>query len=295
MPGKTTSVNLAIRHDPDQIKNLLLVLEHARADAWLRRDIRALEALLAPDSLEINYFGRFSRDDLLLQFFPRMVLQTFTIEDPVEYQFKGIGQIHVNPKIGLTFASGLRSILRQDPDIIMVGEIRDYETAEIAIQASLTGHLVLSTLHTIDAPSAVIRLVDMGVEPFLVASSLSAVLAQRLVRTLCPSCREAYEATPAERQYLSSPTATLYRGRGCEKCNETGYLGRIGIFELLVVDSDVRQMIAERVSAQDIKNVAAGKGVKTLFEDGLQKALQGVTSLQEVLRVTQKDYADISL
>jgi len=218
-----------------------------------------------------------------------------TIEDPVEYQIKGIGQIHVNPKIGMTFASGLRSILRQDPDIIMVGEIRDYETAEIAIQASLTGHLVLSTLHTIDAPSAVIRLVDMGVEPFLVSSSLSAVLAQRLVRTLCPSCREAYEATPAEKRYLPSSVSTLYRGKGCEKCNETGYLGRVGIFELLVVDNDIRQMIAEKVSAQDIKNYAAGKGIRTLFEDGLRKAIQGVTSLQEVLRVTQKDYADISL
>lgn len=218
-----------------------------------------------------------------------------TIEDPVEYQLKGIGQIHVNPKIGLTFASGLRSILRQDPDIIMVGEIRDYETAEIAIQASLTGHLVLSTLHTIDASSAVIRLVDMGVEPFLVASSLSAVLAQRLVRTVCPFCREEYNVTGAELVYFSTSMSTLYRGKGCPNCRESGYLGRTGIYELLLVDSDVRQMISDRVSAQDIKNYGVEKGMKTLFTDGLDKVLRGVTTLEEVLRVTQKDYADISV
>jgi general secretion pathway protein E len=218
-----------------------------------------------------------------------------TIEDPVEYQLKGIGQIHVNPKIGLTFASGLRSILRQDPDIIMVGEIRDYETAEIAIQSSLTGHLVLSTLHTIDASSAVIRLVDMEVEPFLVASSLSAVLAQRLVRTICPHCREEYASTTAEMDYLPAHITTLYRGKGCPKCRESGYLGRTGIFELLVVDTDIRQMISDRVNAQEIKSYAVGKGMKTLFTDGLNKVMGGVTTLQEVLRVTQKDYADISV
>jgi len=218
-----------------------------------------------------------------------------TIEDPVEYQLKGIGQIHVNPKIALTFASGLRSILRQDPDIIMVGEIRDYETAEIAIQASLTGHLVLSTLHTTDASSAVIRLADMGVETFLVASSLSAVLAQRLVRTLCPNCRETYLPTSAEQAYLPGPVSLLYRGVGCKLCRGSGYLGRIGIFELLMVDGNIRQMISERVSGQDIKCYAVGKGMKTLFMDGLNKVMQGSTTLQEVLRVTQKDYADISV
>jgi general secretion pathway protein E len=218
-----------------------------------------------------------------------------TIEDPVEYQLKGIGQIHVNPKIGLSFASGLRSILRQDPDVIMVGEIRDYETAEIAIQASLTGHLVLSTLHTIDASSAVIRLVDMGVEPFLVASSLSAVLAQRLVRTVCPFCREEYKVTGAELVYFSAGVSTLYRGKGCQDCRDSGYLGRTGIYELLIVDADIRQMISDRVSAQDIKNYAVEKGMKTLFTDGLDKVIHGVTTLQEVLRVTQKDYADISV
>jgi general secretion pathway protein E len=218
-----------------------------------------------------------------------------TIEDPVEYQLNGIGQIHVNPKIGLTFASGLRSILRQDPDIIMIGEIRDYETAEIGIQASLTGHLVLSTLHTIDASSAVIRLVDMGVEPFLVASSLAAVLAQRLVRTVCPHCREEYAITAAERAYLPAHVPMLYRGRGCEKCKGSGYSGRIGLFEFLMVDGNLRQLISERASAQDIKKCAVEKGMQTLFEDGLNKVMRGLTTIQEVLRVTQKDYADISL
>jgi general secretion pathway protein E len=218
-----------------------------------------------------------------------------TVEDPVEYQLKGIGQIQVNPRIGLTFASGLRSILRQDPDVIMVGEIRDYETAEIAIQASLTGHLVLSTLHTTDASSAVIRLVDMGMEPFLVAFSLSAVLAQRLVRTLCPHCRESYVPLHSELAYLAGPVAELFRGRGCHKCKESGYLGRTGIFELLNVDNDIKQMISERASAQDIKNHALQKGMKTLYMDGLNKVTRGITTLQEVLRVTQKDYADISV
>jgi general secretion pathway protein E len=218
-----------------------------------------------------------------------------TIEDPVEYQLTGIGQIHVNPKIGLTFASGLRSILRQDPDIIMVGEIRDYETAEIAIQASLTGHLVLSTLHTIDASSAVIRLGDMGVEPFLVASSLSAVLAQRLVRTLCPYCREEYAITPAEQAYLNADVSTLSRGKGCERCKGSGYSGRTGIFEFLMVDGGIRQMISERASAQDIKKSASQKGMQTLFDNGLNKVVRGITTLQEVLRVTQKDYVDISI
>jgi general secretion pathway protein E len=209
-----------------------------------------------------------------------------TVEDPVEYQLKGIGQIQVNPRIGLTFASGLRSILRQDPDIIMVGEIRDFETAEIAIQASLTGHLVLSTLHTTDAPSAVMRLVDMHMEPFLVASSLTAVLAQRLVRTLCPHCRESYIPLAAELAYLPAPVSALYRGRGCEKCRESGYLGRTGIFELLRMDNDIRQMITEKVSARDIKHDAVGKGMKTLYVDGLNKVMRGITTLQEVLRVT---------
>ncbi len=218
-----------------------------------------------------------------------------TVEDPIEYQLKGIGQIHVNPKIGLTFASGLRSILRQDPDVIMVGEIRDLETAEMAMQASLTGHLVLSTLHTNDAPSALVRLIDMGIEPFLVASSLSVVLAQRLVRTICQYCRAPYSPTDIERSYFNTPPETLYRGAGCEKCKGKGYYGRTGIFELLVIDNDIRPMITDKIDSQSIKNYAISKGMKTLRQDGIEKVIGGVTTLEEVLRVTQKDYADISV
>lgn len=218
-----------------------------------------------------------------------------TVEDPVEYQLKGIGQMQVNPRIGLTFASGLRSILRQDPDIIMIGEIRDFETAEIAIQASLTGHLVLSTLHTNDAASALVRLVDMGVEPFLVASSLAAVLAQRLVRSICPYCREEFQPSSSEISYFSAPVQALYRGRGCRICRDSGYLGRTGIFEILYIDNEIRQMIAGRVDSQEIKDYAVSNGMRTLYMDGLEKVRKGVTSLQEILRVTQNDYADISL
>jgi general secretion pathway protein E len=214
-----------------------------------------------------------------------------TIEDPVEYQLKGIGQIHVNPKIGLTFASGLRSILRQDPDVIMVGEIRDFETAEIAIQASLTGHLVLSTLHTNDAASAITRLVDMGVEPFLVASSLVGVLAQRLVRMVCPDCKRSYEPMEEEAKYVSC--SALYRGRGCDRCNGKGYLGRFGIFELLIIDDDIRQKIAEKSDSQAIKNLAVTKGMKTLRTDGFEKAIQGIATVEEVLRVTQKEAIEV--
>jgi general secretion pathway protein E len=224
-----------------------------------------------------------------------------TVEDPVEYQLKGIGQIHVNPRVGLTFANGLRSILRQDPDVIMIGEIRDFETAEIAIQASLTGHLVLSTLHTNDAPSAITRLVDIGVEPFLVASSLVAVVAQRLVRVICVHCKESYEPSGVERAYFPDPpfvtsqTSVLYRGRGCEGCRGSGYSGRAGIYEFLYVDNQTRQMISAKVDSQSIKNHATTRGMKTLYMDGLNKVRKGMTTLQEVVRVTQKDYADIPL
>jgi general secretion pathway protein E len=216
-----------------------------------------------------------------------------TIEDPVEYQLKGIGQIQVNPKIDLTFANGLRSILRQDPDVIMVGEIRDAETAEIAMQASLTGHLVLSTLHTNDAATAVTRLIDMGVEPFMVASTLSAVLAQRLVRIICPHCREAY--TP-EREYAGIELpAVLYRGRGCDKCFNLGSIGRTGIYELLLIDSELTSMIIRQAPAGAIKEYAISHGMRTLREDGLAKAAAGITTIEEVLRVTQEDYADLPL
>ncbi len=215
-----------------------------------------------------------------------------TIEDPIEYQIRGIGQIQVNPKINLTFASGLRSILRQDPDIIMVGEIRDAETAEIAIQASLTGHLVLSTLHTNDSASAVTRLVDMGIEPFLVASSLTAVVAQRLVRKLCPDCRKAYEPARGQWEKLglsAPPAAPFYAAAGCPRCMNTGYQGRIGLFEILPADDQVRSLILTRSDADGIKAFAQSRGMRTILAAGAGKVCEGVTSAEEVLRVTQED------
>ncbi len=214
-----------------------------------------------------------------------------TVEDPVEYQLNGIGQIQVNPKIGLTFASGLRAILRQDPDIMMVGEIRDKETAEIAIHASLTGHLVLSTLHTNDAPSAITRLIDMGIEPFLIASSLICVLAQRLVRVICPHCKESYAPSPQEAAALETDTipSLLYRGKGCNKCLEKGYLGRIGIFEFLEITPEIRSLIVERKDAQAIRTAAIRSGFKTLQKNVIEKITEGTTTTEEVLRVIQKE------
>jgi general secretion pathway protein E len=211
-----------------------------------------------------------------------------TVEDPVEYQLNGIGQMQVNPKIGLTFATGLRSILRQDPDIMMVGEIRDLETAEIAVHASLTGHLVLSTLHTNDAPSATTRLIDMGIEPFLVSSSLICVLAQRLVRVICPHCKESYTPTKQELSYLGidPPPSVLYHGKGCDKCLGKGYLGRTGIYELLEITPLIRTMIAERKDAQAIK---AAAGFQPLQQNAIDKIIKGITTIEEVLRVTLRD------
>jgi general secretion pathway protein E len=216
-----------------------------------------------------------------------------TIEDPVEIQLGGVGQIEVKPQIGLTFASGLRSVLRQDPNVILVGEIRDLETAEIAIQASLTGHLVFSTLHTNDAASAITRLVDMGVEPFLVASSLVAVLAQRLVRVLCKDCREAYEASREELAEIGvrppEQPVRVYRPEGCAGCNYTGYRGRVGIFELMLVDDDLRGMVSQNVDSKSIKQKAQQKGMHTLRTDGARKVLQGITSVAEVMRATEEE------
>ena len=218
-----------------------------------------------------------------------------TVENPVEIQQPGIGQIEVNSKVGLTFAEGLRSILRQDPTVILVGEIRDLETAEIAIQASLTGHLVLSTIHTNDAPSAITRLVDMGVEPFLVGSSLVAVLAQRLVRILCSECREAYTTTREELQEIGvkppERDVTLYRSVGCPACNETGYHGRMGIFELMMVDDDIRSMVSRAIDSKTIKKAAVSKGMGTLRVDGARKVLRGITSVAEVIRATEEEGA----
>ncbi|AIQ61253.1 GspE/PulE family protein [Paenibacillus borealis] len=212
-----------------------------------------------------------------------------TIEDPVEYQLEGVNQVHVNPAIGLTFAAGLRSILRQDPNIVMVGEIRDTETAEIAVRASLTGHLVLSTLHTNDAISTISRLRDMGVEPYLIASSLLGVVAQRLVRKICPDCKEEHKPTEQEAIMLrrhSLPAEVIYRGRGCGNCNNTGYRGRIAIHEVLKINDRMRQLITDSASIEELRAAGREQGMVQLMEDGFIKVSKGITTLQEVMRET---------
>ena len=216
-----------------------------------------------------------------------------TIEDPVEYQLFGIAQIQVNPKVGLTFAHGLRSILRHDPDVILVGEVRDVETAEIAIQAAMTGHLVFSTLHTNDAASAITRLIDMGIEPFRIASVVRAIMAQRLVRILCPECKQAYEPEPeALRDARIDPARiqgkAVYRGRGCPACAGTGYRGRTGIYEALSVSEPIRQLIMRKADSTTIARKALEEGMKALRDDGAEKVLAGITTLEELIRVTQE-------
>jgi general secretion pathway protein E len=216
-----------------------------------------------------------------------------TVEDPIEYQLPGIGQMQVKPKINLTFANCFRHILRQDPDVIMIGEIRDLETAEIAIQASLTGHLVLSTLHTNDSASAITRLIDMGIEPYLISSSVIAVMAQRLIRVVCPQCKSPYGPQEqmislwSEKEKASLVRGQFYKGLGCESCLNTGYRGRTGIFELLFIDDDIKDLTTKRAGSHVIKQVAVEKGMSTLREDGLRKVLAGETTLEEVCRVTQ--------
>ncbi len=214
-----------------------------------------------------------------------------TVEDPVEYQIRGINQIQVKPQIGLHFNNTLRHIVRQDPDIIMIGEIRDLEAADIAIQAALTGHLVFSTLHTNDAPSAITRLLDLGVENFLLSSTIRGILAQRLVRVICPACREpdAQAMNTEEFRTLGiEPGAVLYRGQGCENCAQTGFYGRTGIFELLVVTDEIRKMIVRQADENRIRAAARQEGMRTLPEDGIRKVIGGQTTLGEVLRVTQE-------
>lgn len=212
-----------------------------------------------------------------------------TVEDPIEFDIDGIGQTQVNPKVDMTFARGLRAILRQDPDVVMVGEIRDLETAQIAVQASLTGHLVMSTLHTNTAIGAVTRLKDMGIESFLISSSLIGVLAQRLVRTLCPDCREAYSASVTQKAYFNLSAAeelTLYAAKGCEHCNFKGYKGRTGIHELLIVDDNVKTFIHNNASEQDIEAYVR-KQTPSIRHDGLDKVRRGITTIEEVMRVTE--------
>jgi general secretion pathway protein E len=248
-------------------------------------------------------------------------INILTAEDPVEYEIGGIHQVHVQPKIGLTFASALRAFLRQDPDVILVGEIRDKETAEIAIHASMTGHLVLSTLHTNDAASAVTRLVEMDIEPFLVRSTVASILAQRLVRRLCEHCKEAYTATPYELEQIGidpertrrrdervvspryvvhgvayepvgwrdSRLPTLYKPRGCDKCDNKGFSGRFGIYELLVADDVVGRLILDNADARTVKRAAQAQGMDTLRDDGARKVLEGKTTVEEVVAATQDD------
>jgi type II secretory ATPase GspE/PulE/Tfp pilus assembly ATPase PilB-like protein len=220
-----------------------------------------------------------------------------TIEDPIEYEIPGVVQIQVSPDIGLTFARGLRSILRHDPDVIMVGEVRDQETAEIAIRVALTGHLIFSTLHTNDAASGITRLIDIGVEPYLVASSIEAFIAQRLVRTICPHCKNEDTKQPPEIKvmiarelgYDASEPITLYRGMGCDECNHTGYWGRSGIFEILIMNDELRELILKKPPAKIIKRMACAVGMKTLRIDGWRKVLAGLTTPEEIIRVTQEE------
>jgi type IV pilus assembly protein PilB len=214
-----------------------------------------------------------------------------TVEDPVEYRLPGINQVQVNNKAGLNFAAALRSILRSDPDVVLIGEIRDHETAQIAIEASLTGHLVLSTLHTNDAPSAITRLTEMGIEPFLVGSAVDAVLAQRLARRLCSKCKERFEPTEEQlekigyRPYAGDPDPTFYKPVGCSNCAKTGYKGRLALHEVMAMTDRIERLTVERESATKIMQVAVEEGMRTLREDGLLKASMGITSLDEIFRV----------
>ncbi|MFH1339465.1 MAG: ATPase, T2SS/T4P/T4SS family [Candidatus Omnitrophota bacterium] len=225
-----------------------------------------------------------------------------TIEDPIEYEMKGITQIQVNPQIGLDFARGLRSMLRHDPDVMMVGEVRDLETAEIAIRVALTGHLVFSTLHTNDAPSGITRLLDIGVEPYLIASSVEAFIAQRLVRVICPKCKVEDDTLPdslkrqvaQELNLNSTDEVKLYRGRGCEFCNFTGFYGRTAIYEILLVDESINELILERASASQIKRVAMSRGMRTLRQDGWRKVIAGITTPEEVMKVTPSESEEIT-
>jgi general secretion pathway protein E len=222
----------------------------------------------------------------------RPAINIITIEDPIEYQMEGVGQIQVNPKIDLTFAAGLRSIVRQDPDVILIGEIRDRETAEIAIQSSLTGHLVFSTLHTNDAASAITRLIDMGIEPFLATSSIIAIIAQRLVRMLCPHCKEIYLPDDESLSNLGLDKSvlqnnTFYRKKGCNLCMHTGFRGRTAIFEILIVDDDIKRLVLKTSDANQLNELALKQGMITLQKDGIYKVMKGITTIEEVLRVTR--------
>jgi general secretion pathway protein E len=222
-------------------------------------------------------------------------VKILTVEDPVEYQMPGINQIQVKPQIDLTFANALRSIVRQDPDVIMIGEIRDLETAQIAVQSALTGHLVLSTVHTNDAPSTVNRLLDMGVEDYLLTSTVVGILAQRLVRTLCPHCKEEYVALPelveemGLAKFANNGEIRLFHEKGCRDCSQTGYIGRISIMEMLPISDPLRSLVMRHATSTELRAEAIKEGMITMYEDGMRKAVAGITTFEEVLRVTRED------
>jgi type IV pilus assembly protein PilB len=220
----------------------------------------------------------------------RPEINVITVEDPVEYRIPGINQVQVNPKAGLTFAGALRSILRSDPDVVLVGEIRDGETAQIAVEAALTGHLVLSTLHTNDAPSAITRLIEMDIEPFLVGSAIDCVVAQRLARRLCPKCKEEYEPSEPELErfgWTGAGMPTLFRPTGCSTCSQTGYRGRLALHEIMPVNEDIERLAVARASSAEVGRAARSSGMETLIEDGWAKVLEGYTSVEELLRVVK--------
>lgn len=275
--------------------SLQLDLERLGFSAYAFRAFR--EASLKPNGMILltgpTGSGKSTTLYALLNLLNSAERNLITIEDPVEYQMKGITQIQVKPEIGLNFASILRAVLRQNPDVAMVGEIRDFETVDIAIKAALTGHLILSTLHTNDAPSAIVRLVNMGTEPFLIASTLTLIAAQRLCRRICPNCQETHQVAVAHLKGLppdfKETQATFYRSKGCAHCNNTGYFGRVAIVEALLIDDNIRQMILKRLSLAEIREYARLKGMRTLREDAMEKCLKGEISLEEVLRVTPEE------
>ncbi len=271
-------------------RNIVLGLEHMGLDASLLKQLRNLTQ--SPEGIVLvtgpTGSGKTTTLYSAIAELDAAAMNIMTIEDPVEYKLAAISQMNVNPKIALDFAKGLRSILRQDPDVIMIGEIRDRETAAIAIQASLTGHLVLSTLHTNDAPSALTRLADMGIEPYLLASSVLGVLAQRLVRRICPHCKVSYVPSNEEMAELQlSSAATFYRGSGCPLCFHSGYRGRVGIYELMLVSPRIKRQVLKNQDAEGVRKCALAEGMLPLFASGVQLVLEGVTTSAEVLRVTR--------
>jgi type II secretory ATPase GspE/PulE/Tfp pilus assembly ATPase PilB-like protein len=217
-------------------------------------------------------------------------LNISTVEDPIEYNLGSVNQTQVFSKIGMTFAAALRALLRQDPDVVMLGEIRDAETAEIAVQASLTGHLVLSTLHTNDAPASITRLINIGLEPYLISAAVNAILAQRLVRKICPHCKEEYTPSDEMKEFMTLQGfvgGQSFRGKGCDRCRKTGYSGRLGIYELLVMDDSLRDLVTGNPDVTQLRKLCRERGLVTLREDGIQKVMKGLTTVDEILRVTE--------